>query len=115
MAQPFYLGLNMAGTVSAGAYTAGVIDFLVEAMDAWYTERKHQVQQFGTSYDLWTIPPHELELDVMAGASGGGITAALAAAALNQEFETRPSLFASSSDHSHRLDEEIIPSARPAR
>lgn len=86
MAQPFYLGLNMAGTVSAGAYTAGVIDFLVEAMDAWYTERKHQVQQFGTSYDLWTIPPHELELDVMAGASGGGITAALAAAALNQEF-----------------------------
>ena len=25
----------MAGAVSAGAYTAGVIDFLIEALDAW--------------------------------------------------------------------------------
>ncbi len=85
--QPFYLGLNMSGTVSAGAYTAGVIDFLVEAMDAWYTERSQQMQQFGSDYNRWTIPPHELELAVMAGASGGGITAALAAAALNQRFD----------------------------
>jgi hypothetical protein len=86
MAQPFYLGLNMSGTVSAGAYTAGVIDFLVEAMDAWYSERVRQIEQFGTNYDEWTILPHELELAVMAGASGGGITAALTAAALSQSF-----------------------------
>lgn len=85
--QPFYLGLNMSGTVSAGAYTAGVIDFLVDAMDAWYAERSRQIQQFGTDYERWTIPPHEIELAVMAGASGGGITAALAAAALNQKFD----------------------------
>lgn len=85
--QPFYLGLNMSGTVSAGAYTAGVIDFLVEAMDAWYAERARQLQQFGTDYERWTIPPHELELAVMAGASGGGITAALTAAALSQSFD----------------------------
>ncbi len=87
MAQPFYLGLNMSGTVSAGAYTAGVIDFLVQAMDAWSAERERQIQQFGTNYEQWTIPPHEAELAVMAGASGGGITAALTAAALSQDFD----------------------------
>lgn len=85
--QPFYLGLNMSGTVSAGAYTAGVIDFLVDAMDAWYAERARQIARFGTNYEQWTIPPHELELAVMTGASGGGITAALAAAALGQNFD----------------------------
>lgn len=86
MAQPFYLGLNMSGTVSAGAYTAGVIDFLIEAMDTWYAERERQLQRFGNNYEQWTIPPHELQLSVMAGASGGGITSALAAAALSQSF-----------------------------
>jgi hypothetical protein len=85
--RPFYLGLNMAGTVSAGAYTAGVIDFLIEAMDAWYEERQRQLQQFGTHYDQWTISPHEVQLAVMTGASGGGITAALSAAALSQPFD----------------------------
>ena len=84
--RPFYLGLNMAGTVSAGAYTAGVMDFLIEAIDAWYAERAQQQQQFGDQYDRWTIPPHEVQLAVMTGASGGGITAALAAAALSQPF-----------------------------
>jgi len=87
VAQPFYLGLNMSGTVSAGAYTAGVIDFLVETMDAWYAERERQIERFGTNYEQWTIPPHEVELAVMAGASGGGITAALTAAALSQNFD----------------------------
>jgi hypothetical protein len=86
--RPFYLGLNMAGTVSAGAYTAGVMDFLIEAMDAWYAAREQQQQQFGAQYDRWTIPPHELQLAVMTGASGGGITAALSAAALSQPFNS---------------------------
>ena len=27
------LGINMAGAVSAGAYTAGVLDFLIQALD----------------------------------------------------------------------------------
>src|SRR5271163_2793770 len=31
----FKIGINMAGAVSAGAYTAGVLDFLIEALDAW--------------------------------------------------------------------------------
>ena len=86
MTRPFYLGLNLSGTVSAGAYSAGVMDFLIEAMDAWYAERSRQLEQFGDRYDQWTIPPHEMQLAVMAGASGGGMTAAIASAALSQNF-----------------------------
>ena len=29
----FHLGLCLAGAVSAGAYTAGVVDYLFEALD----------------------------------------------------------------------------------
>ena len=29
----------MAGAISAGAYTAGVLDFLMEAMDEWYAAK----------------------------------------------------------------------------
>ncbi len=87
MSQPFYLGLNMSGTVSAGAYTAGVMDFLIEALDAWYAEREKQKAAHGDRFDEWTIPPHELQLAVLTGASGGGITAALAAAALSQKLD----------------------------
>lgn len=63
----FQIGLVGAGAVSAGAYTAGVIDFLVYALDAWYTGK----QNSGT-------PPHDVELAVFSGASAGGMTAALA-------------------------------------
>ena len=31
----FEIALVLGGTVSSGAYTAGVLDFLVEALDAW--------------------------------------------------------------------------------
>ena len=30
----FQLGLVMAGAISAGAYTAGVMDFMIEALDS---------------------------------------------------------------------------------
>jgi len=36
----FHLGLCMAGSVSAGAYTAGVIDYLFEALNNWYAEKQ---------------------------------------------------------------------------
>ena len=31
----FEIGLVMAGAISAGAYTAGVIDFLIQALDEY--------------------------------------------------------------------------------
>lgn len=36
----FEVGLVLSGTVSAGPYTAGVIDYLIEALDAWYEAKR---------------------------------------------------------------------------
>ncbi|MGF1629455.1 MAG: hypothetical protein ACFCUT_08295 [Kiloniellaceae bacterium] len=66
----FELGLVMAGAISAGAYTAGVVDFLIEALDAYYAERDRPD---------WDGPRHDVRIPVMAGASAGGITSAIAA------------------------------------
>ena len=88
MPRPFYIGLNMAGAISAGAYTAGVFDFLIDALDTWYAARAMQQQQFGDDYDRWEIPAHDVRLVVMSGASAGGMTAALAAAALCEPFQS---------------------------
>lgn len=71
----FEIGLVGAGAISAGAYTAGVIDFLVQALDCWYAAK-------GTNP---LAPPHEVKLSVFSGASAGGITAALGAAYLASE------------------------------
>ena len=82
----FYIGLNMPGAVSAGAYTAGVLDFLIDALDTWYQAREQQKQKFGEDFGRWEIPPHEIRLVVMSGASAGGIGSAIAAAALCEDF-----------------------------
>ena len=75
-AKPFELGLVMAGAISAGAYTGGVIDFLLQALDEWY-----KAKSAGTK-----VPRHDLKLKVMSGASAGGITAAIAAGAIASRF-----------------------------
>ena len=36
---PFELGFVLAGAVSAGAYTSGVMDFMIEALQAWEDAR----------------------------------------------------------------------------
>lgn len=74
---PFRLGINMAGAVSAGAYTAGVFDFLIEALDAW--------QEAKDNGDA--VPMHAVSIEVLSGASAGGMCAAIAAVAL---FSERP-------------------------
>jgi predicted acylesterase/phospholipase RssA len=65
----FELGLVGAGAISAGAYTAGVIDFLIQALDAWYLRKANDRN----------VPQHDVKLSVFSGASAGAITAALAA------------------------------------
>lgn len=37
---PFKIGLCMAGAVSAGTYTAGAIDYLIEALDEWQRRKE---------------------------------------------------------------------------
>jgi predicted acylesterase/phospholipase RssA len=71
--QRFEIGLTMAGAISAGAYTAGVIDFLVEALDAW-DAAKSAAQAGGPA-----VPGHAVSLRVMSGASAGAIVAAILA------------------------------------
>lgn len=66
----FELGLVMAGAISAGAYTAGVMDFFIEALDAYYAAR---------DADDWDGPRHDVRVPVLAGASAGGMTSAIAA------------------------------------
>jgi predicted acylesterase/phospholipase RssA len=72
----FYVGLCMAGAVSAGAYTAGVMDYLVETLDEWEKQRGKP-----------GIPKHRVVIPIMGGASAGGMTSVIAAAALHQDFE----------------------------
>ncbi|MBX3252514.1 MAG: patatin-like phospholipase family protein [Chitinophagaceae bacterium] len=60
------LGLCLAGAVSAGAYTAGVIDYLLEALERW--ERAKELFP-----DDPMIPRHRVEIEVITGASAGGI------------------------------------------
>lgn len=64
------LGLVMAGAVSAGAYTAGVVDFLVQALDSWENAR--------ASGDP-LVPQHRVRLRALTGASAGAMTAAILA------------------------------------
>jgi hypothetical protein len=81
MSAKFRIGLVMAGTISAGAYTAGVVDFLLEALGNWETAKKRERARTPDT-ERWSIPGHEVDLSVVTGASGGGICAALLAATL---------------------------------
>ncbi len=68
----FEVALVLGGTVSAGAYTAGYLDKLIEALDAWYVAKTNDEE----------VPGHDVKLRVAAGASGGGVCAAILARAL---------------------------------
>jgi len=71
----FEIALSLGGTVSAGAYTAGVLDFLVEALDQWDAARAAGA---GAS--------HRVRLHAVTGTSGGGACAALLAKTLAHSF-----------------------------
>jgi len=74
----FHIGINMAGAVSAGAYTAGVLDFLTEALEQWYAAK---------AADNPKVPMHNVCIDVFSGASAGGMCAAIASVMLQGDFE----------------------------
>jgi hypothetical protein len=73
----FHLGINMAGAVSAGAYTAGVLDFLTEALDEWYSARDAGLP----------VPRHDISIEIFSGASAGGMCAAISAVMLQGPFD----------------------------
>lgn len=79
----FKLCLTMAGAVSAGAYTAGVIDYLLETLELW-EKAKVINRSRGINHPDYnhSIPMHQVEIDVMSGSSAGGISGSLTLLAL---------------------------------
>jgi hypothetical protein len=59
----FLISITLAGAVSAGAYSAGVLDFLILALEEWEKERKPD--------------DHRVAIVGMSGASAGAIVGAL--------------------------------------
>ena len=73
--QPFRIGLCMAGAISAGAYTAGVVDYLLEALETWQEHKDNNKPN---------TPMHRVEIPVIGGSSAGGMTGLLTASAIQQ-------------------------------
>jgi patatin-like phospholipase len=73
----YELGLVLGGTVSAGCYTAGALDFLIEALDIWSAAKERNDPR---------APTHNVAIRVIAGTSGGGVNAAIAARAFAFRF-----------------------------
>ena len=68
----FQIGIAMAGAVSGGAYSAGVFDFLIEALNEWEKGKSRGEN----------VPRHDVFISAVSGTSAGGITAALGLASL---------------------------------
>ncbi|WP_415774297.1 patatin-like phospholipase family protein [Paraburkholderia sp. J7] len=75
----FEIGLVLAGAISAGAFSAGVLDYLIEALDEWEAMKAQQGSE--------SVPMHQVRLRVIAGASAGSMNGAIAAIALQYDFE----------------------------
>lgn len=74
----FHIGLCLAGAVSAGAYTAGVMDYLFEALGKWQAKKDKNHDD---------TPSHNVVISVIGGASAGGMTGIITAAALNNDIQ----------------------------
>jgi len=72
----FELGFALAGAISGGAYAAGVLDFVYEALERWYAARRAGL----------AVPTHEVLLRDISGASAGSINGVMSAIALPYEF-----------------------------
>lgn len=66
----FEIGLCLAGAVSAGAYTAGVVDFLLEALSEWEAARADANDP---------VLRHRAVISSIAGTSAGGVNSAILA------------------------------------
>ncbi|NIF04788.1 hypothetical protein F3J23_04975 [Chryseobacterium sp. Tr-659] len=75
------LGLCLAGAVSAGAYTAGVMDYLIETLERWEKEKVKIREKVKRNEELSAeelkIPLHNVVIEIISGASAGGMTGAI--------------------------------------
>ncbi len=75
----FHLGIAMAGAISAGTYTAGVMDYLFEVLGKWEDMKKD------AAFDD-VLPKHNVVVEVLGGASAGGMTACITALAVQRHL-----------------------------
>ena len=73
----FEIGFALSGAISAGAYTAGVLDYFFQALNAWEEAKQKDPDR---------TPQHKVNVQVIAGASAGAITGALGVVALARGF-----------------------------
>ena len=83
----YHIGLSMAGAVSAGSYTAGMLTQLFETIDAWYDYKANGITFKTPDGKVVTITPeempqHEICIEALSGASAGGMCTALLAICL---------------------------------
>jgi hypothetical protein len=83
----FKIGINMAGAVSAGAYTAGVLDFLTEALEEWQKAKDAFRAHLADPNFNAPVPMHDVTIEGFSGASAGGMCAAIASVMLQSEFQ----------------------------
>ncbi|WKV11529.1 hypothetical protein [Marivirga harenae] len=71
----FHLGFTMAGAVSGGCYTAGVMDYIFEVLDKWEKAKKGKLETVKSE----EVPKHNVVIDVMGGTSAGGMATIMTA------------------------------------
>ena len=86
--KPFEIGLALTGTVSAGAYTGGVIDFIIEALEQWELEKtKYRAEYGDEDHSQWNVPWHDVLVKGISGASGGGVTCGLILNSIGKQID----------------------------
>src|SRR4051812_37132145 len=81
ISNPFEVGVVMAGGNSPGGHHPSAVAFLILALDEWHRAKERKEPD---------CPPHEVRLKVLSGASAGGMTAAIAAVLLGEQFDHDP-------------------------
>ena len=76
----FEIGFVLAGAISVGCYSAGVMDLMIEALDDYYVERDKPG---------WDGPRHDVRVPVLAGGRGAWISG-MGAVAPTPPWFTRP-------------------------
>ncbi len=79
----FEIALTMAGAVSGGAYTAGFLDYLVEALDTWHAQKDAEKN---LPPEQRTVPSHKVVVCGASGASAGSMCTAILGVAINAKF-----------------------------
>ena len=98
-----YVGLCLAGAVSGGSYSAGVVDYIIEALDNWQQAKSDGKAEY---------PDHQVVIAGLTGASAGSIVNALLPldlAILDQVYANSSNqVYANSSNKDDKQDEHRL-------